>query len=443
MSSNARPVTSGSVSSNYTYQITIIGILFFVFGFVTWLNATLIPFLKTACELNYFQALFVAFATYIAYFFMAIPASWVLQKTGFKNGISLGLLVMALGALIFIPAATSRNYALFLTGLFVQGLGLAVLQTAANPYITILGPIESAAKRISIMGICNKVAGMLSPVILAALVLTGVDELNAHLETVTDIAERTSLLNELAGRVIKPYIVMAVVLAGLAMMIRFSNLPEVEAEDDDTADDSTKTVKTSIFQFPHLLLGALTLFMYVGVEVIAGDTIIAYGQSLGIETAKAKFFTSFTLGAMVAGYLIGTITIPRYLKQETALKICAVLGIFFALGAILTPAFHADSEASKFISVLFIALLGLANSLIWPAVWPLALKKLGRFTKIGSALLIMGIAGGAIMPLAYGGLADVINPQQAYWVLIPCYLFILFYSIKGHKIGLKDEQARI
>ncbi|HYH57231.1 MAG TPA: MFS transporter, partial [Anseongella sp.] len=267
-------------SRGYAYQITIIGILFFIFGFVTWLNGTLIPFLKTACELNNFESYFVTFAFYISYFFMAIPSSWILQKTGFKNGMSLGLVVMAIGAVIFIPAANSRSFLLFLIGLFVQGLGLAILQTASNPYVTILGPMESAAKRISIMGICNKVAGILSPLILATVVLAGIDELEAHLLTVADAAERAALLDQLASRVIGPYIIMTIVLLGLALMMRVSNLPEVESEEAEVPGQDAavvKTGKTSVFQFPHLLLGAFTLFLYVGVEVMAGDTIIAYG----------------------------------------------------------------------------------------------------------------------------------------------------------------------
>lgn len=430
-------------SRGYAYQITIIGILFFIFGFVTWLNGTLIPFLRTACELNNFQSYFVTFAFYISYFFMAIPSSWILQKTGFKNGMSFGLLIMAVGALIFIPAANIRSFPLFLTGLFVQGLGLAILQTASNPYVTILGPMESAAKRISIMGICNKVAGILSPLILATVVLKGIDELEAHLLTVTDPAQHAALLDQLASRVIGPYIIMTIVLLGLAVMLRVSKLPEVESEQEDESpaqDTATvKTNKTSVFQIPHLLLGAFTLFLYVGVEVMAGDTIIAYGQSLGIATAKAKFFTSFTLGGMVVGYIIGILAIPKYLKQETALKICAILGVVFSIGAILTPAYGAGSETSKFISVLFIALLGLANSLMWPAIWPLALHKLGKFTKIGSALLVMGIAGGAVLPLIYGRLADTVDPQQAYWIMVPCYLMILYYAMAGHKVGLAEK----
>jgi MFS transporter, FHS family, L-fucose permease len=408
----------------YLVSITIIGILFFIFGFVTWLNGTLIPFLKIACELNDFQALFVTFAFYISYFVMAFPSSFVLHKTGYKNGMSLGLLIMAFGSLVFIPAAMSREFPLFLLGLFIQGTGLAILQTASNPYIIIIGPRESAAKRIAIMGICNKVAGVLGPLILSSIVLAGANEIVESLETITGI-ERTTMLNSLSNRVILPYIVMAVILALLAFMIRFAHLPNIDTDQDEVITHEQQPRKTAWWQFPHLILGFIALFLYVGVEVIAGDTIGIYGQSLGIQLSKARFFTSLTLASMVFGYILGIITIPRYLSQSKALAISAVLGVVFTTGAYLT-----DGMAS----VACVALLGLANAMMWPAIFPLAIAGLGKFTKAGSALLIMGIAGGAIMPLLYGKIAHLTTNQAAYLIMIPMYLFILYFAVKGHKI---------
>lgn len=408
--------------SNYILSITIIGLLFFIFGFVTWLNGILIPYLQIACELTNFQALFVAFAFYISYTVMALPSSWLLKKTGFKNGMTVGLLVMAVGTLTFIPAANTRIYGLFLMGLFIQGTGLAILQTASNPYITIIGPIESAAKRISIMGIANKVAGAIAPLILAFIILHDGDAFVEKLKTLDDI-ERIAALDGLASRVILPYVVMSIVLILLGLMIRLSPLPEVEAEPDEA--DATVTQKTNIFQFPQLILGVLALFFYVGVEVIAGDTIIRYGISLDIPISTAKVFTSLTLGSMVIGYIIGIIFIPRYISQQTALQISAVLGILFSFGALFS---------SPFVSVTFVALLGLANALVWPAIWPLAIHGLGKFLKTGSALLIMAIAGGALLPLLWGKLADVYNTQMAYWILIPAYLIIFMYASRWHKI---------
>ena len=432
---------------DYIFSISIIGLFFFIFGFVTWLNGILIPFLRTACELNDFEAYFVTFAFYVSYFIMALPSSAVLKKTGFKSGMSLGLWIMAAGALIFIPAAMTRTFGLFLLGLFVEGTGLALLQTAVNPYITIIGPPESAAKRISIMGIANKFAGAIAPIILASIILKDSKALQEKLAQSIDAATRTNLLNELSGRVIMPYIVMAVILVLLGFFIKYAPLPEVDTDAEDTVSGESNAKKTSIWQFPHLLLGVIALFFYVGVEVIAGDSIIRYGQSIGIAMESAKYFTSLTLISMIIGYLIGIVFIPRYLSQVTALRICTILGVIFSLGAILTPSHIVFSmsfiDIMTFrsiqlvlpVTVLFVALLGLANALVWPAMCPLALNGLGRFTKTGSAMLVMAIAGGALIPLTYGKLAVIFSTQSAYWICVPAYLIIMYYAFIGHKAG--------
>jgi glucose/galactose transporter len=403
--------------------VAIIGALFFIFGFITWLNGILIPYLKIACELTNFESTFVAFAFYISYTLMALPSSWLLKKTGFKQGMSWGLVTMAVGTTVFIPAALSRDYHIFLAGLFIIGTGLAVLQTASNPYITILGPKETAARRISIMGIFNKLAGAAAPLILAYFILSDGDQLTEALKTLEGDA-RIAQLDQLAHRVILPYGVMTVTLLLLATAIRFSPLPEIEEQQDEEVANG-EGQKKSILAFPQLILGAITLFLYVGAEVIAGDTIIRYGQSLNIPIEIAKSFTSYTLIAMVAGYIIGIILIPKVISQRVALLGSAILGLAFALGAIRTEGM---------LSVSFIAALGLANALVWPAIWPLALDGLGRFIKTGSAVLIMAIAGGAIIPLIWGKLADVYSARQAYWVLIPCYLMILYYAQRGNKL---------
>jgi glucose/galactose transporter len=384
--------------------LIMIGILFFVFGFVTWVNSVLIAFFKEAFQLNNFQSLLVTSAFFISYFVMAIPSSWVLAKTGFKNGMSFGLLAMAAGTLLFIPAAKAENYSLFLLGLFVIGTGLALLQTASNPYVTILGPSESAAQRISVMGICNKVAGILSQVIFGGLLLSSAAGA-AKLETV-----------------IMPYGIMTAILIALALWVRFSTLPEVEAE--ETAEEKSAT-KESVWAYPNLVLGLIAFFLYVGVEVMAGDTIINYGVSKGFSMDIAKSFTSYTLYGMLAGYIVGILFIPKYLSQSKALNYSALLGILFSIGAV---------ALDGYLSVLCIALLGLANALMWPALWPLAIQGLGKFTKLGSALIIMMISGGALVPLLYGSIADQLgDTQTAYAIMIPCYLFILYYATIGHK----------
>lgn len=405
--------------------LVIIGALFFIFGFITWLNGTLIPFLKLACELTYSQALLVTFAFYIAYVFLAIPSSLILQKTGFKSGMALGLVVMAAGALVFVPAAQVRSFGLFLLGLFVQGAGLALLQTASNPYASILGPLESAARRISIMGICNKAAGALSPVLIGAVVLKGASELEHQLAGASPIA-KAQLLNELAGRVIEPYLLMAGVLVGLAYLVRRSSLPEISLQPATTAVVADESA--GIWQFPHLLLGVLAIFCCVGVEVIAGDTIIQYGRALGISLDVARNFTAFTLIAMLVGYFLGVWAIPRYVSQQAALRLCAGAGLAFTLGIVATHGYA---------SVLCVALLGLANSLMWPAIFPLSIKGLGAFTERGSALLIMGIGGGAVLPYLYGKTSELLGLQQAYLLLVPCYLYVLFFALKGHSYPAK------
>lgn len=407
---------------SYILSISIIGVLFFIFGFVTWLNGILIPYLQIACELTNFQALFVTFAFYISYTVMALPSSWILKKTGFKNGMMVGLLVMAVGTLLFVPAAQTRTYELFLLGLFVMGTGLAILQTASNPYVTIIGPIESAAKRISIMGICNKVAGAIAPLILAYYILNDGDAFVESLKTM-DASAKAIALDELASRVINPYIVMTIIWVFLGLMIRFAPLPEIE--DEQREIDDSESGKSNIFQYPHLVLGVLALFFYVGAEVIAGDTIIRYGISLGIPIDQAKAFTSYTLVAMLIGYIVGIICIPKYISQRKALEVSAILGIVLTIAAVFSP---------PLLSVTFVALLGLANALVWPAIWPLAISNLGRFIKTGSAMLIMAIAGGAILPQFWALIADNYTPQAAYWVMIPCYVFILLYAKKWHKL---------
>ncbi|WP_440882006.1 sugar MFS transporter [Tenacibaculum sp. C7A-26P2] len=425
--------------------IVIIAGLFFIFGFVTWINGALIPFMKTINELTDAQSYLVASASYISFVVMALPSSFIISKIGYRKGMSLGLFIMAIGALIFIPAAEARTYWIFLLGIFVQGAGMTLLQTASNPYITILGPIESAAKRIAIMGIANKIAGALGSTIFAALLLSGIAGIKDRLSTVST-EEKSELLNTMADSVVTPYLVMASALFILGILIRKAPLPHVEASNNEKTDNS-HAHKKNIFQFPHLWLGVATLFVYVGAEVIAGDTIIAYGISLGIPMADSQFFTTYTLMAMVITYALGIVLIPKFISQALALRVSAILGIIFTVCIIST---------SGYISVLFVAALGIANALVWPAVWPLTLKGLGKFTKTASALLIMAIAGGAIIPPLYGQFVDnkkeaLINQgieastalmeasTSSYWILFPCYILILHYAVSGHKLGLKKN----
>jgi glucose/galactose transporter len=416
-------------NTNPNSPIIIIGILFFIFGFVTWLNGPLITFVKLAFSLDTdSKAFLVTTAFYMAYFFLALPSSWILEKTGMKKGMALGLLIMAVGTFTFGQFATDRNYTAALIGLFIIGSGLSVLQTASNPYISIIGPIESAAQRISIMGICNKVAGILSPIALGFFVLKDIDKLEEKVNSAVDLPTREKILTEFASTIYLPYIVMAIILGILAFWILRSGLPEIKASEVNVqSSESESKNKTSIFQFPYLLLGALCIFVYVGVEVMAGDAIGTYGKGFNIPTDETKYFTSFTLVAMLVGYVVGLLTIPKFISQQKALKISALLGILFATAALFT---------TGYVSVGFVAALGLANALMWPAIWPLAINGLGKFTERGSALLIMGIAGGAIIPKIFASLKDQYDFQWTFFaIMLPCYLFILFFATKGHKIG--------
>ncbi|WP_182982235.1 glucose/galactose MFS transporter [Sphingobacterium sp. UME9] len=407
--------------------------LFFILGFITWANGTLIPFLKIACNLETdLQAFFVTFASYIAYFFLALPSSVIIKKIGFQNGLVVSLIILGLGSLIFIPAADNRSYGLFLTGIFIQGSGMALLQTAVNPYLSIIGPIDSAAQRISIAGFFNKSAGIIVPILFGTLFLKDAQKVTAKLEATTDLVQKNAILDDLLQRVHTPYISLAIIFVAFAIFLKFTHLPEVDmdAEEETSAESGTVAAKkTSIFQYPHLFLGALAIFFCVAVEVMAGDIIGVYARELKVDPFFTTYATAFTLACMLIGYIIGIISIPRFVSQQMALRICTIIGITFTIISVFTTGTT---------SFIFVALLGIANSLMWPAIFPLGIKGLGKFTKTGSAIMIMGIAGGAIWPLIYGLLKDHlhIDFQHAFlYAMIPGYLYIMFFSIVGHKVG--------
>ncbi len=429
-------------------SVAIIGFMFFVFGFVSWVNAILIPYFKLSLELSNFKAYLVAFAFYIAYFVMSVPSSYLLEKLGFKKGMMIGFFIMAFGAFLFAPAALTRMYGVFLMGLFSLGTGLAMLQSAANPYITIVGPIDRAAQRMSIMGLCNKFAGIIAPLIFAAVILKVTDNalfLSLKNGTLAE-PERTLALVSLVRRVIVPYSVLGVLLFLAGLLVFFSPLPEINTSRENQEEtDQDHGGKTSVLQFPNLVLGAFAIFFHVGSQIIAIDTIIGYAQSMGLTLLEAKTFPSYTLGATMIGYVIGIITIPRFINQRNALLLVTLLGTLLSVAVLL-----ASGEVLLFghkvdISIWFLVALGLPNSLIYANIWPLAIKGLGKFTKRGSSLLVMGLCGNAITPLIYGALADHLNVHNGYIILLPCYLYLVFYAVKGHKLRywLKVHPNRI
>lgn len=422
MSVSTTVTLEAPAKNQYTKYILIIGAFFFIFGFVSWTNATLIPYLRIACELEEWQSYLVASSFYIAYTVMALPTGKLLEKTGMLKGISVGLYVMAVGCLMFVPAAVTRSYLLFLGGLFVTGTGLTVLQTAVNPYITLLGPAESAARRISIMGICNKTAGIIAPLIMGSIILKNSDALVAQLKQM-NAGERSSRLNELAHDVITPYCILAAIWIVVAILIRFAHLPEMKQE--APTGDLSDTARTKKSVRKNFILGFTAIFFAVGVEVLAGDTISTYGTYHGLRLDVAKNLSSYTLACMMAGYLLGVVLIPRYVSQQRAFYVSSILGLIISLLIIFVP-----GKAS----IVFVAALGFANAMLWAAIWPQALKGLtGKQLSTGSAVLIMGIAGGALLPPLFGWLSQVFNAQNAYWILIPAYIYLIYYSILGKK----------
>ncbi|MDO6428816.1 sugar MFS transporter [Thalassotalea sp. 1_MG-2023] len=414
--------------------MAIVATLFFILGFATWLNGSLMPYLKQILDLTPVQASLILFSFYIAVTFTAIPSAAVIRKVGYKNGMALGMATMMVAGLLFIPAAKTQIFALFLFAQLIMGVGQTLLQTAVNPYVVRLGPEESAAARISIMGILNKGAGVVAPMVFTALILSNFTDLVGK-----DLSQED--IDLMADGLVLPYLGMALFIGLLAFAVKKSPLPELKSEEEESDKGQVKEA----LSHPNLRFGVIAIFVYVAVEVIAGDTIGTYALSLGIENYSVM--TSYTMICMVAGYILGIVLIPRFISQAKALAVSAILGVILTIGVLLT------SDQSFIIAnallvpfggallpdpLLLIAFLGLANAICWPAIFPLALSGLGKLTSTGSALLVMGIAGGAFGPLFWGiSTGTSFGQQGGYIVMLPCYLYILFYAVKGHKMRKK------
>ncbi len=416
----------------------ILGIMFFVFGFTSWINSILVPYFKIGCELNHFQSYLIVFTLYLAYLIMAIPASRIFKALGYKRGIMYGFFTVALGALIFIPAAYVRSYGVFLLGSFIIGAGSAILQSAANPYVTVIGPLDSTVKRMAIMGICNKFAGLVAPLIFAAVVFKVSDNaLFLELESSTlDPVERAAMLDALVRRVMLPYGVFALFLVAVGILIRFSSLPELDLERENKAvDDSVAADKKSVFDFPYLILGVVAMFMHIGTQVVTIDTIISYAQSMGMSIIEAKAFPSYTLALVILGNVLGVALIPKVVSQTNVFRICCTLGLLLSLGVVLGRGEVDIFGIASDVSIWFLVGIGLANSLIYGGIWPLAIRNLGRFTKTGSSMLIMALFANALVPLIYGWIADTASLRQAYmWILLPGFAYLVFYAFAGHRL---------
>ncbi len=402
--------------------LLIVGILFFVIGFGVGISGFLTPFLKDALHLTVTQSYLVTAAIFSAFVVFGTPAGWVIKKIGYKLSIVLSLLIMALGMVLFVPSANTGSFPVFLAALFVGGIGNTLLQAAVNPYVTIVGPHESAAMRMCLMGIMNKLAWWLGPVFLGLFL---------------------DLKNVQLSQVSLPFYIVTGILLLLAVFIKFSPLPEVKAEGEDedaveSKSDSYAAGKTSIFQMPHLLLGALALFFYVGVETLPMASIIGFAKAVfGENVANPEGYAKYVPIGMFVGYVFGVVMIPRIISQTKALQLFTLIGLVASFCVILLPGEMA---------IFGLVAIGFANSIMWGAIWPLAIVDLGRFTKTGSSLLVMGIVGGAIIPLIFGLLLDffkttelpsVADYQNSFWILIPAYLFILFFGTIGYKIRTK------
>ena len=325
-------ITASSMSKRQVMiSVLIIAGIFFIIGFVSWVNSILIPYFKIAFSLSNFQAYFVTFAFYISYLVLSVPSSFLLKRVGFKKGIMFGFWFMAAGAFLFVPAAMMRIYEIFLLGLFALGTGLAILQTAVNPFITILGPKERAGQRISIMGICNKGAGILAPILFASVILKTSDSQLFKMLPGMGMDEKDTALRELLSRVILPYACVGILLFGLGMLVNYSPLPEIDTEHETPAVALANSGKKNIFQFPHLILAALAIFLHVGTQVIAIDTVINYAISMHMNLLEAKVFPSYTLFCTICGYILGILVIPKWFSQLSVLRFCTLLGLLLTV----------------------------------------------------------------------------------------------------------------
>ena len=411
----------------YYFSLAMVGCLFFVFGLVSWVNSILIPYFKIACDLKTgVQTYLVTFAFYIAYLVMTVPASFLLKKVGYKRGAMIGLFIMSAGTLMFWPAALTRTYARFLAALFVIGTSLAILQSVANPFVTIIGPHESAAKRISIMGICNKFAGIIAPLLFAAAVIRPEDkEIMAMVESGELLGSaREAALDEMIKGVIPPYVILSVFLFIFAIIFFKSPIKDINPDKDNKSVEGASD-RESVLSYPYLVLGVIALFCHLGSQQISIATIIEYVQSMGLDLDAAKVYPSFTLGCILCGYLLGVVTIPKYITQQKALVICTITGLILSALVLLLPVKT---------SVWCVVLLGVPNSLIYAGIWPLAIRGLGKWTTLGSSLLVMALCGNAIMSLLYGLMTDYMSLQASYWLLLPCFAFMIYYAVWGYKI---------
>jgi len=388
--------------------LLIVGSMNGILGFALGVNAFFIPFVKQAFHVTTSMSYMIMVATFSAYLVFGGFTGPILKKAGYKGGMVIALLLMSIGFLMIVPSAKMVSFPLFLAALFVNGIGQALLTGAYSTYVSIIGNPDSAAARISIMGICAKVFYAIASFILAIFM---------------------DLANVRIDDTITPFYVIAAILFIMGIVYYYSPLPEVKVAGEEPVKqlDDNHTVcansKTSIWQYPHLLMGVLAIFFTVGVEYMALGTINDYAQNLGLSNPQN--YVWLVSIAMIIGYVIGILFIPKYLSQINALVASTVLGMVITLIIFVIPGSG---------SIFLIPALGLANALLWPAVWPLAIADLGKFTKTGSSLLVTGIIGAGIVSLIFGFMAGKFGYQPAYLVALPGYIYILYFALWGSKI---------
>ena len=388
----------------------IIGSMFAVLGFALGINAFFVPFVKEAFNISITMSYLVMTATFLAFVVFGVPSGAIIKKFGYKRGMIMAFIIMAFGFYLIAPAAKIASFPLLLLALFVSGMGQTLLTGAVNTYVTILGPPESAASRISLMGICSKTFYAVASLMLAVFM---------------------DLANVQIADTILPFYIISGALVVMGFLYYFAPLPEIKAAGEDESDNNSEVSsyansKTSIFQFPHLLLGVFAIFFDIGLEYLALGSINDYAAILNLPSPEN--YVWFASAGMVIGYIAGVIFIPKSISQGTALLVSTILGVIVTILIVIFPAG---------VSIYLVAVLGLANALMWPAIWPMAIADLGKFTKMGSSLLVTGIIGGAFLPLLFGYIADKTSHQLAYLVCLPSYLYIMYFALSGSKIRIK------
>jgi FHS family L-fucose permease-like MFS transporter len=396
----------GVDGANYTLPMVLMVSLYFSIGFITALNDILIPHFKDLFHLTNVLALLVQFCFFGAYFVMSIPSGWVVGRIGYKAGIIAALCTMACGLLVFVPASIVILYPVFLFALFVVGSGLALLQVAINPYVGALGKPETAASRLNLCGFLNSLATTIAPKVGAAFIFIAAGATAA----------------ELARSVRVPYVCLAVFTLLLAVVTYFVELPEVIEKSTDGAASEGHA-----WNFRHLRLGAVAIFTYVGAEVAIGSILIAFlGQPSmgGLSHTRAAFFVSLYWGGAMVGRLIGSFALLQ-IQAERALAVVAMVAMVLVAITILGH--------GRFAGMAIVA-CGLLNSVMWPCIFPLSLKGLGKFTSQGSGILVMMVVGGAVIPEIQGLLADKFGYQHSFAIVLACYAYIVYFALRGHRV---------